>query len=117
MQVGLTLREEFECKIHELLGDKADRSLSMSNDHYIEIVEEIKAVDLIDMQSELDGDYTFILNYQDHFTKFVVLWPLKTKTADAVADVILDVFCSLEDPNILHSDNKREFCNKVQYLL
>ncbi|KAJ8893370.1 hypothetical protein PR048_005961 [Dryococelus australis] len=43
MQVKHTMREEFECKIRELLGDKADRSLLMSNDRYNEIVEEIKA--------------------------------------------------------------------------
>ncbi|KAJ8896243.1 hypothetical protein PR048_001586 [Dryococelus australis] len=51
---------------------------------------------LIDMQSEPDGDYKFILNYQDHLTKFVVLGPLKTKTAAEVADVILIYFVCLE---------------------
>ncbi|KAJ8881001.1 hypothetical protein PR048_017474 [Dryococelus australis] len=68
-----------------------------------------KQVDLIDMQREPDRDYKFTLNYQDHLTKFVVLRPLKTKTADEVADVILDIFCLLGTPNILRSDNGREF--------
>lgn len=67
------------------------------------------------MQSEPDGDYKFILNYQDHLTKYVVLRPLKTKTANEVADVLLDVFCLFGAPNILHSDNGREFCNQVSY--
>ena len=31
-----------------------------------------RQVDLIDMQSQLDGPYKFILNYQDHLTKMVV---------------------------------------------
>ncbi|XP_054267157.1 KRAB-A domain-containing protein 2-like [Macrosteles quadrilineatus] len=70
-------------------------------------------VDLIDMQSEPDGEYKFILNYQDHLTKFVVLRPLKTKTADEVSDVLLDIFCLFGAPYILHSDNGREFCNRV----
>ncbi|XP_050298540.1 KRAB-A domain-containing protein 2-like [Anthonomus grandis grandis] len=70
-------------------------------------------VDLIDMQSEPDGEYKFILNYQDHLTKFVILRPLKTKTANKVADVILDIFCLFGAPNILHSDNGREFSNQV----
>ncbi|KAJ8875458.1 hypothetical protein PR048_023353 [Dryococelus australis] len=65
----------------------------------------INFVDLIDMQSERYGDYKFILNYKDHLTKFVVLLPLKTKKAHEVADIILDIFCLLGAPNILHSDN------------
>ncbi|KAJ8895581.1 hypothetical protein PR048_000917 [Dryococelus australis] len=136
MQVGHTMREEFECKIRELLGDKADISLLTSDERHNEIVEEIKAardkrkngiplsakdncrlkcfdVDLLDMQSEPDGDYKFILKNQDHLTKFVVLWQLKTKIADDIADVILDIFCLPGAPNILRSDNGREFCNKV----
>jgi len=38
-------------------------------------------VDLIDMQSEPDGYYRFIMNYQDHLTKLSILRPLKSKTA------------------------------------
>ena len=36
--------------------------------------------DLIDMQSEADSDYKFILTYQDQLTKFCFLKPLKRKT-------------------------------------
>ena len=42
-------------------------------------------VDLIDMQSEPDGYYRFIMNYQDNLTKFTILRPLKSKTAEEVA--------------------------------
>lgn len=38
-------------------------------------------VDLVDMQTCKDGEFKFILNYQDHLTKFIQLRPLKTKTA------------------------------------
>ena len=69
--------------------------------------------DLIDMQSEPDGEFKFILNYQDHLTKFLCLRPLRQKTADEVADHLLDIFCLLGAPHILQSDNGREFANQV----
>ena len=51
-------------------------------------------IDLIDMQSQADKDYKFIFVYQDHLTKFVQLHPLKTKTktAEEVSYVLLDIF-------------------------
>ena len=70
-------------------------------------------VDLIDWQSNPDGVFKFILNYQDHFTKFCVLRALKAKTAEAVAVQLVDIFTLLGAPIILQSDNGREFCNQV----
>lgn len=70
-------------------------------------------VDLIDMQTSQDGEYKFILNYQEHLTKFVCLRPLKTKTAAEVAYNLIDVFCLIGAPSVLQSDNGREFCNSV----
>lgn len=70
-------------------------------------------VDLIDMQTNPDGNYKFILVYQDHLTKFVQLRPLNSKTAEEVAKVLLDIFCIFGAPSILQSDNGREFANKV----
>ncbi|XP_043462868.1 KRAB-A domain-containing protein 2-like [Leptopilina heterotoma] len=54
-------------------------------------------VDLIDLQSCPDGDYKWLLNYQDHATKFLHLRPLKSK----------------HPINILQSDNGREFVAAV----
>ncbi|CAF1272724.1 unnamed protein product [Didymodactylos carnosus] len=65
-------------------------------------------VDLIDMQSCPDGPFKFILNYQDHFTKFCVLRPMKTKTAAEVAYHLLDIFTMFGAPVILQSDNEDE---------
>ncbi|XP_031344445.1 KRAB-A domain-containing protein 2-like [Photinus pyralis] len=70
-------------------------------------------VDLIDMQSQEDEGYKFILVYQDHLTKFVQLRPLKTKRAEEVAYVLLDIFTIFGAPSILQSDNGREFANCV----
>ena len=62
-------------------------------------------VDLIDMQTQGDNQYKFILVYQDHLTKFVQLRPLKTKTAEEVAYVLLDIFTIFGAPSIFQSDN------------
>ncbi|XP_022914010.2 KRAB-A domain-containing protein 2-like [Onthophagus taurus] len=70
-------------------------------------------VDLIDFQSQPDGENKFILVYQDHLTKFVVLRPLKSKRAEEVAYTLLDIFTLLGAPAILQSDNGREFSNKI----
>ncbi|XP_072398311.1 KRAB-A domain-containing protein 2-like [Diabrotica undecimpunctata] len=70
-------------------------------------------VNLIDMQSQADGDYKFIMVYQDHLSKFVQLRALKTKRAEEVAYHLLEVFTIFGVPHILHSDNGREFANKI----
>ncbi|XP_072380698.1 KRAB-A domain-containing protein 2-like [Diabrotica undecimpunctata] len=70
-------------------------------------------VNLIDMQSQADGDYKFIMVYQDHLTKFVQHRALKTNRAEEVAYHLLEVFTIFGAPHILHSDNGRKFANKI----
>ena len=70
-------------------------------------------VDMIDMQSQPDGDYKWILVYQDHLTKFVQIRPTKSKRATEVAYNLLDTFCTFGAPSVLQSDNGREFSNSV----
>lgn len=70
-------------------------------------------VDLIDLQTQPDGEFKFILNYQDHLTKFVVLRSLRSKRAPEVAYHVMDIFCLFGAPHILQSDNGREFANNV----
>jgi hypothetical protein len=65
------------------------------------------------MQSEPDGDYRFIINYQEHLTKFTILRPLKSKNAEEVAYQLMDIFCIFGAPFILQSENVREFANKI----
>jgi hypothetical protein len=65
------------------------------------------------MQSESDGDYRFIMNYQEHLTKFTIRRPLKSKTAEEVAYQLMDIICMFGAPFILQSDNGREFANKI----
>lgn len=70
-------------------------------------------IDLIDLQTRPDGEFKFILVYQDHLTKYLRLRALKRKTAKEVAYNLLDIFADLGAPCVLHSDNGREFANQV----
>ena len=58
-------------------------------------------VDLIDWQSEADGDYKWILNYQDNLTKFSVLRACKTKQTKEVSIHLFEIFCLIGAPHVL----------------
>ena len=63
-------------------------------------------IDLIDMQTNPDGPYRFILNYQENLTKLSVLRPLKSKTAKEVAEQLIDIFCLFGMPAVIHSSSQ-----------
>lgn len=67
----------------------------------------------MDFQSCPDNEYRWLLNYQDHLTKFLFLRPLKTKTANEVANELLKIFLEIGAPSILQSDNGRKFTASV----
>ena len=66
-------------------------------------------VDLIDMQSQADGENKWIFLYQDNLTKFVQLRPVTSKRTPEIA-YRLSIF---DAPNILQSDNGRAFVNSI----
>ena len=71
-------------------------------------------IDLIDMRHNPDGEYRYIAHFMDHFSKFHVLFPLKTKSAVEVATLLEErVLAYFGPPNIFHSDNGREFVNQI----
>jgi hypothetical protein len=70
-------------------------------------------VDLVDLQSVKHNGFNWVLQYQDHFTKFSVLRALKTKRAAEVAHTLMSIFCLIGPPNILQSDNGKEFVNQI----
>ena len=74
---------------------------------------EPRQVDIIDMQTMRDGSYRFILHYMEYLTKFSQVRPLKTKTAEEVAQELLCIFLDIGAPHILQSDNGREFTAEV----
>lgn len=66
-------------------------------------------VDLIDMSSFKTTQHRYILNYQDHCTKYCVLRPLINKDVNSVVKELVDIFSTLGCPKILQSDNGLEF--------
>lgn len=70
-------------------------------------------VDLVDFQSCPDGEYRYLMNYQDHGTKFLLLRSLKSKHAANVAEELYKIFYTWGAPQILHSDNGRESVAEV----
>ena len=83
---------------------------------------QIALIDFRDMSQEHNMSESgipcrWLLVYQDHFTKFIRLRPLKNKCAEEVADILEDLFCELGIPHILQSDNGREFKNNILYSL
>ena len=77
----------------------------------------LSQVDLIDFKDMSHGHnisgsgvpYRWLLVYQDHFTKFIRLRPLKNTCAEEVADVLEDLFGELGIAHILQSDNGKNF--------
>ena len=65
------------------------------------------------MQSMCHEQYKWIMNYQDHLTKFCVLRPLTSKRAAEVAYQLLDIYSLLGAPAILQSENGSEFTAHV----
>ena len=70
-------------------------------------------VDSIDMSSQPDGDYKWILHARDHFSKFSWTFPLTPKRAAEVAEKLTMLFRMFGPPKILQSDNGREFVASV----
>lgn len=70
-------------------------------------------IDLIDLQSFPDGRFKWILTVQDHFTKFLHLRALENKKAAEVAMHLLEILLVFGCPQILQSDNGREFRAQV----
>nr|XP_012597542.1 SCAN domain-containing protein 3 isoform X2 [Microcebus murinus] len=70
-------------------------------------------VDLIDMQLNPDGEYKFIMHYQDLHTKLSFLRSLKSKRPKEVAHALLDIFTIIGAPSVLQSDNGREFSSQI----
>ena len=70
-------------------------------------------IDLIDMQSQPDGEFKWILLYQDHLTKFVQIRPTKSKRVTEIALILFKIFCIFGTLSVLQSDNGREFANGI----
>jgi len=70
-------------------------------------------IDLIDFQSTPDGNFKWVMNYQDHVTKYLYLRPLTSKRTTKAAHELLNNFLEQGTPQILQSDNGQEFTAKI----
>ena len=61
--------------------------------------------------------HNYILTVEDFFSKWPEAVPLKSKSASEVADALLNIFLRMGFPNIINSDQGREFVNSVMNFL
>ncbi|KRZ10966.1 KRAB-A domain-containing protein 2 [Trichinella zimbabwensis] len=55
----------------------------------------------------------YIMTYLNHFTKFCILSPLKSKRAEEVASKLLEIFYTFSCSGILQSNNGQVFSNAI----
>ena len=89
------------------------RRVSVDKPALSSIVRRRCRVDVIDMREKSDGDYKFVLTYQCNRTKYMCLKAMRTQEAPEVANSLVDVFCSIGSPPILHSNNGPKFASDV----
>ena len=66
------------------------------------------------MQSKPDHQFLFICHVVDHFSKFHLLFPPKTKSAKEVTQGLIELVLSVFGlPSVLQSGNGSEFMNET----
>ncbi|SAL96833.1 hypothetical protein [Absidia glauca] len=71
------------------------------------------AIDLTGPLPTTPEHNTYLLVMVDICSRFVILRPIKDKTAESVVKAIIPVFCDFGIPMIVQSDNGKEFVNQV----
>ena len=72
------------------------------------------AMDLLDMSVTTARGNRYVLVMVDCFTRWTEAFPLPDKTAQSVADAFFNqVVCRFGMPSVIHSDQGREFDNKI----
>ena len=72
------------------------------------------AMDLLDMSITTSRGNRYVLVIVDCFTRWTEAFPLPDKTAQSVADAFFNqVVCRFGMPAVIHSDQGREFENKI----
>ena len=73
-------------------------------------------IDLMDMGSIPAGPFKWILHIKDHFSKYSMLYALITKESSKIADCLQEFVRYYGVPEIIQSDNGREFKGAVAML-
>ena len=80
------------------------------------------SVDLVEyktLSKSRTGTYCkYVLTMMDHLTRFAILTPIPNKSAETVANVLIEkIFSIFGPPEMLHSDQGTEFENKIIHQL
>ena len=114
IEVFLTYSEEYQVKRKKTVNHGLVVKPILS-EYYNSRVQ----IDLVDYSSLPDNSaaslppYRYILNVQDHLTKFCHLRPLHTKEGLEVARNLYWIFCEFGAPLLLQSDNGLGHLNKI----
>ncbi len=69
------------------------------------------SIDITEMESGAIGQ-KYVLIVIDHFSRFVNLYPMSTRTAESVVSKLDMVVEAYGAPRVLSADNAREFCSE-----
>ena len=69
------------------------------------------------MRGTPDGEFKWICHIRDHFSKYSVATPMKSKASEEVASVFLTWIIHLGVPGKVHCDNGTEFKGALELLL
>ena len=71
--------------------------------------------DLIDLSlyKDLNDGFSYLLLLVDCFSKFAICIPMKKRNSKTTKDSFEKIFSCIKEPLILHTDNGREFKNKL----
>jgi transposase InsO family protein len=67
----------------------------------------------MDFRSDPDRAHHWILQIKDNFSRFVWIYPLKTKDSGPIKYILIALFAEIEYPQIVQSDNGSEFLEEV----
>ncbi len=74
---------------------------------------DVVSIDLLQLPKSHQGSQ-YLLVCVDHFSRYVVLAPLKSKTVSAIAHALVTrLICQYTTPHVLLSDNGTEFCHQL----
>ncbi|XP_024082940.1 KRAB-A domain-containing protein 2-like [Cimex lectularius] len=80
---------------------------------YVKEIQVRGHVELLNFSHNPDGEFNYVMVYQDLETDFTVLRSVRTNTAEEVADKLVDVFTMIGAPYVLESDEERIFVHEI----
>ena len=107
------------CKLHaqqKSITDHKKRPITnpISAETFMSHIE-IDLIDFRNVKCSCTNSHQWVLHVTDHHTKYSWLYALHNKTADEVLAKLEELFWLFGFPQTLHSDNGKEFKNKLMH--